>query len=108
LHHRQDVQGVLQKMVNKEVIDKTCSEDRLNGAAIMFDNSGAADMSEADKLLTPDLQYIQDQYKMPMEVALHGATSISFVDSIVLESILARPVSCHDFARKCTLTHVNT
>jgi len=104
LHHRQDVQGVLQKMVNKEVIDKTCSDDRLNGAAIMFDNSGA-DMSEADKLLTPDLQYIQDQYKMPIEDALHGATSISFVDSIVLESILARPVSCHDFARKCTLTH---
>ena len=95
LHHRRDVRGVLQRMVNKEVIDKTCADDRINGGAVMF---------ETDELLSPELQYIHDQYKIPVATALYGATSISFVDSIILESILAKPVSCQDLDRKCTST----
>ena len=59
LHHRQDVQGVLRRMVNKEVIDQACADDRINGGAVMCDTDGCF-------LLNYNIFTISIEFQLPL------------------------------------------
>jgi len=83
---------LLQRMVKKGMISATYATECILAANNMFHDVPGG--------VREDIHAVYEHFKMPVEKALEGATSISFIDSIILERNLAKSLSCKDLHRK--------
>ena len=93
VHFRRDIIILLQKLVKNGVIQQSFASETILAATALFEQK----VGGARK----DIRTVYEEYCSPVEEALEGATSISFVDSIILERILSKSFSCRDLRRKC-------
>lgn len=94
VHYRKDIIMLLQRLVKNGVILQSFAQECVQGAEALFEQTAVGGARE-------DIQAVHDEFSSPVDQALEGATSISFVDSISLERILIKSSSCRDLRRKC-------
>jgi hypothetical protein len=94
VHYRKDIIMLLQRLVKNGVISQSFAQECVQGAEALFEQTAVGGARE-------DIQAVHDEFSSPVDQALEGATSISFVDSISLERILTKSSSCRDLRRKC-------
>ena len=92
VYHRHDMEVLLQRMVKKGMIPATYAKECILAAKNMF--------YDVPRGVREDIHAVYEHFKMPIEKALEGATSISFIDSIILERNLANSLSCKDLYHK--------
>jgi len=95
VRYRPDIIILLQKLVKNGVIPQSFASETILAAKALFEQKvgGARE----------DIRTVYEEFSSPVEEALEGATSISFVDSILLERILSKCFSCRDLRRKCKM-----
>ena len=88
VHCRADMKALLQKMVKDGKISAEHATACIQAAANMVEH--------IPRGVRADIQAVY----IPVAEALEGATSISFIDSIILERNLTEALSCKDLHRK--------
>lgn len=90
---RKDIQLLLHRMVRRGIATRRLRDDLLRASKVLHDN---LDSRPSDKQNSTETKRLRSMLGCSKEEAVLGATSLSLIDAVKLESIMSKSHSCKD------------